>query len=52
MEYIKDLNISPNPATKELWEKPILNCLDITETKSGDIDSDSEGSMWFISYGS
>ena len=40
------------PKIKKSWEKPFLECLDITKTKSGDIDYDTEGSWWIFTWGS
>ena len=30
------------PKVKKTWEKPFLDCLDITKTKNGQIDLDTE----------
>ena len=37
---------------KKRWVKPFLECLDITKTSSGDIESDTEGSWWIFTWGS
>lgn len=39
------------PKVKKTWEKPFLDCLDITKTMK-DIDWDEEGTLWFWTYGS
>jgi len=32
-----------------LWEKPKIKILKMEETKGGNYDADSEGSLWFLS---
>ena len=36
----------------KVWKKPEIIIININDTKSGNYDNDSEGSLWFINWGS
>lgn len=52
MEKIEDYIIKNNSKVKKRWEKPFLDCLDVTKTQSGDFEADEEGSWWIFTWGS
>ncbi len=46
-ELILDLN----SVEKKDWHEPKVMLLNVKETKSGDIDAETEGSWWIFTWG-